>query len=103
MAISVSLRLRGQRLRDSTAATMTPDPRQLLRQMFDAAVARAMPDKCVPPFLPMPPKGRTLVVGAGKASASMAKAVEDHWRGGDLSGLIVTRYGHRVPCRQIEI
>jgi hydroxypyruvate reductase len=71
--------------------------------MFDAAVARAMPDKCVPPFLPEPPKGRTLVVGAGKASASMAKAVEDHWRGGELSGLIVTRYGHRVPCKQIEI
>src|SRR5215208_4214580 len=82
---------------------MSTDPRQLLRQMFDAAVARAMPDKCVPPFLPKPPKGRTLVVGAGKASASMAKAVEDHWSGGALSGLIVTRYGHRVPCREIEI
>ena len=71
--------------------------------MFDAAVARAMPDKCVPPFLPKPPKGRTIVVGAGKASASMAKAVEDHWLGGELSGLIVTRYGHRVPCKRIEI
>jgi glycerate 2-kinase len=82
---------------------MTADPRQVLRQMFDAAVARAMPDKCVPPFLPQPPKGRTLVVGAGKASASMAKAVEDHWRGGELSGLVVTRYGHRVPCQHIEI
>jgi len=79
------------------------EPTQLLRQMFDAAVARAMPDKCVPPFLPKPPKGRTIVVGAGKASASMAKAVEDHWRGGELSGLIVTRYGHRVACRNIEI
>src|SRR5690242_17271116 len=83
--------------------TMMEDPRALLRQMFDAAVARAMPDKCVPPFLPKPPKGRTIVVGAGKASASMAKAVEDHWLGGELSGLIVTRYGHRVPCKQIEI
>jgi hydroxypyruvate reductase len=82
---------------------MSVEPRQLLRQMFDAAVARAMPDKCVPPFLPKPPKGRTLVIGAGKASASMAKAVEDHWRGGPLSGLIVTRYGHRVACRDIEI
>jgi hydroxypyruvate reductase len=82
---------------------MTVQPKQLLRQMFDAAVARAMPDKCVPPFLPKPPKGRTIVVGAGKASASMAKAVEDHWLGGELSGLIVTRYGHRVPCKQIEI
>jgi glycerate 2-kinase len=82
---------------------MTADPKQLLRQMFDAAVARAMPAKCVPPFLPKPPKGRTIVVGAGKASASMAKAVEDHWLGGELSGLIVTRYGHRVPCKRIEI
>jgi glycerate 2-kinase len=82
---------------------MTVQPKQLLRQMFDAAVARAMPDKCVPPFLPKPPKGRTIVVGAGKASAPMAKAVEDHWLGGELSGLIVTRYGHRVPCKQIEI
>src|SRR5215475_3017432 len=82
---------------------MTVEPKQLLRQMFDAAVARAMPDKCVPPFLPKPPKGRTIVVGAGKASASMAKAVEDHWRGGELTGLVVTRYGHRVPCKQIEI
>jgi glycerate 2-kinase len=82
---------------------MIADPTQLLRQMFDAAVARAMPDRCVPPFLPKPPKGRALVVGAGKASASMAKAVEDHWQGAELSGLIVTRYGHRVACRQIEI
>lgn len=70
--------------------------------MFDAAVARAMPDKCIPPFLPKPPRGRTIVVGAGKASAAMAKAVEDHWPG-ELSGSIVTRYGHRVPCRRIEV
>ena len=70
--------------------------------MFDAAVARAMPDKCVPPFLPKPPRGRTIVVGAGKASAAMAKAVEDHWPG-DLAGLIVTRYGHRVACKHIEV
>ena len=70
--------------------------------MFDAAVARAMPDKCVPPFLPPAPKGRTLVVGAGKAAASMAKAVEDHWRG-ELSGLVVTRYGHKVACSKIEV
>ena len=60
---------------------MIDDPRTLLRSMFDAAVARAMPEKCVPPFLPKPPKGRTLVVGAGKAAATMAKAVEDNWPG----------------------
>lgn len=82
---------------------MALPPRQLLRQMFDAAVASALPDRCIPPFLPKPPKGRTIVVGAGKASAAMAKAVEDHWTGGPLEGLVVTRYGHRVPTRSIEI
>jgi glycerate 2-kinase len=82
---------------------MALPPRQLLRQMFDAAVASALPDRCIPPFLPNPPKGRTIVVGAGKASAAMAKAVEDHWTGGPLEGLVVTRYGHSVPTRSIEI
>jgi glycerate 2-kinase len=77
---------------------MQPDPKVLLRAMFDAAIARAMPDKCVPPFLPEPPKGRTIVVGAGKAAATMAKAVEEHWPG-ELSGLVVTRYGHHASCR----
>jgi hydroxypyruvate reductase len=81
---------------------MIDDPRALLRRMFDAAVARAMPEKCVPPFLPKPPKGRTLVVGAGKAAATMAKAVEDNWPG-ELNGLVVTRYGHHTPCRRIEV
>ena len=81
---------------------MTIDPRFLLRRMFDAAVARAMPDKCLPPFLPHPPKGRTIVVGAGKAAATMARAVEEHWRG-ELSGLVVTRYGHRAPTKRIEV
>jgi len=81
---------------------MNVDPRRLLRQMFDAAVARAMPDQCVPRYLPKAPKGRTVVVGAGKAAATMAKAVEDHWAG-ELDGLVVTRYGHRAPCRRIEV
>jgi len=81
---------------------MTTDPRSLLRRMFDAAVARAMPDKCLPPFLPHPPAGRTIVVGAGKAAATMAKTVEDHWHG-DLSGLVVTRYGHHAPAKRIEV
>ena len=78
------------------------DPRDLLRKMFDAAIARAMPEKCVPPFLPRPPRGRTIVVGAGKAAATMAQAVENHWPG-ELSGLVVTRYGHHAPCRRIEV
>ncbi|HEX8009914.1 MAG TPA: glycerate kinase [Casimicrobiaceae bacterium] len=76
--------------------------RALLRAMFDAAIGAAQPARCLPPHLPAPPSGRTLVVGAGKASAAMAKAFEDHWPG-EVSGLVVTRYGYAVPCRRIEI
>jgi hydroxypyruvate reductase len=70
--------------------------------MFDAAIAAALPDKTLPAYLPKPPKGRTLVVGCGKAAASMAKAVEDHWPG-ELSGMVVTRYGYHVPTKRIEV
>jgi len=78
------------------------DPRKLLLALFDAAVAAAQPALCLPPHLPPRPKGRTLVIGAGKASAAMARALEDHWDG-PLEGLVVTRYGYAVPCRRIEI
>lgn len=82
---------------------MTPgDERQFLRRLFAAAVEAALPAKVVPPHLPDPPRGRTVVLGAGKASAAMAKAVEDHWPG-PLDGLVVTRYGHKVACERIEI
>ena len=81
---------------------MTNDPRTLLKAMFDAAIAAALPDKTLPAYLPKPPKGRTLVVGCGKAAASMAKAVEDHWKG-EVSGLVVTRYGHNARTRKIEV
>ncbi|HEY0833451.1 MAG TPA: glycerate kinase [Azospirillum sp.] len=77
-------------------------PRDLLRRMFDAAVDAAQPAHCVVPHLPAAPKGRLVVIGAGKASAAMARAVEEHWPG-DLSGLVVTRYGYAVPCRRIGI
>ena len=70
--------------------------------MFDAAVAAAQPALCLPPHLPPPPKGRTIVIGAGKASAAMARALEDHWAG-PLEGLVVTRYGYEMPCARIEI
>ena len=78
------------------------DPRALLRAMFDAAVAAAQPQVCLPANLPPPPKGRTIVIGAGKASAAMARVLEDHWQG-PLEGLVVTRYGYEVPCQRIEI
>src|SRR5262245_51947669 len=83
--------------------TMTAaQPRDLLRRLFEAALAAADPARCVPQHLPTPPKGRTIVVGAGKAAAKMARAVEDHWSD-PLTGLVVTRYGHGVPCTRIEV
>jgi hydroxypyruvate reductase len=92
-----------------TASTLTPpvqpphpEPRTLLRAMFDAAVAAAQPALCLPRHLPPPPRGRTLVIGAGKASAEMARVLERHWQG-DITGLVVTRYGYAVPCERIEI
>ena len=81
---------------------MSDDPRALLRRMLDAAITSAKPAQCLPPHLPEPPAGRTVVVGAGKAAATMAQAVEEHWQG-PLEGLVVTRYGHRVPTRRIEV
>ena len=81
------------------------EPAQLLRRMFDAAIASAQPALCVPPQLPTRAElgsGRLIVIGAGKASAAMARAVEQHWDG-PLEGLVVTRYGYAVPCERIEI
>ena len=83
---------------------MSQEAASLMREMFEAAIASAQPQLCVPPHLPSPGevKGRLIVIGAGKASAAMARAVEDHWTG-PLSGLVVTRYGYQVPCERIEI
>ena len=76
---------------------------RLLTAMFQAAVASAQPDVRIPAFLPKTaPKGRLIVIGAGKASAAMARAVETHWAG-PLSGVVVTRYGYEEPCEHIEI
>jgi glycerate 2-kinase len=75
----------------------------LLRGMFAAAVAAAAPHRVLAAHLPPQPKGRVLVLGAGKASAAMAAAVEKAWPDAELSGLVVTRYGHAVPCRRVEV
>lgn len=77
------------------------EPGQLLRAMFDRAVAVADPMQSLAGFLPDKPPGRVLVVGAGKASARMAEAVEAAW--GPCEGLVITRYGYARPCRGIEI
>jgi len=80
------------------------DPKQLLIQSFQAAVAAADPLKILPGYLPPPPSGRTLVIGAGKAAASMALAVEQHWpRDAPLEGLVITRYRHGLPTRRVKV
>ncbi|MDX1605091.1 MAG: glycerate kinase [Candidatus Competibacterales bacterium] len=81
---------------------MSARPVELLRRLFETAVAAAQPAVALPPQLPEPPRGRTLVIGAGKASAAMARALEQHWDG-PLQGLVVTRYGYQVPCERVEI
>ena len=84
---------------------MSEAKRALLRRMFNATVAAAAAERCLPAHLPAPPKGRTVVIGAGKGAAAMARAVEAHWQGplDRLSGLVVTRYGHGAPTSRIEV
>lgn len=79
-----------------------PDPKALLRQLADAAIRAADPNVRVPPILPTAPK-KAVVLGAGKASAAMARAIETAWPGTELSGLVVTRYGYEVVCDHVEI
>lgn len=76
--------------------------RTLLERLFSEAVSKAQPALAVARHLPAPPKGRTIVIGAGKASAQMARAFEQAWPG-EISGLVVTRYGYAEPCEHIEI
>ncbi len=85
---------------------MDIDPKKFLLDLFNEAVSSVQPQKCLPMYLPKPPKGRTIVIGAGKASAGMAAELEKQWskgKYGDLSGLVITRYGHSAECRNIEI
>ncbi|ODN70168.1 glycerate kinase type-2 family protein [Methylobrevis pamukkalensis] len=85
---------------------MIDDPRGFLTALYRTAVDAADPAKIIARHLPERPKGRTVVVGAGKASAAMAQAFEDAWEAagnGLPEGLVVTRYGYGQPCRSIEI
>lgn len=77
--------------------------RKILRELFDVAVASADPHKVLSAHLPDKPKGRCIVVGAGKASAAMAAALEQTWPDVAMSGVVVTRYGHAAPTRRIKI
>jgi hydroxypyruvate reductase len=79
-------------------------PRELLISAFQAALDAANPLILVPRHLPIPPKGRTLVIGGGKAAAAMAQAVEENWPAeAPLSGMVVTRYGHGQPTSRIRV
>lgn len=76
--------------------------RHLLRKMLDAAIDAATPNRLISHYLPPTPKGRTIVIGAGKAAAAMAREVDEHMPG-KVEGLVVTRYGHAVKCDHIEV
>ena len=78
------------------------ETREFLRSLFDAAVGAADPKRVVPGHLPEPSSGRTLLLAAGKAAASMSAAVEASWPS-ELEGMAVTRYGHSVTCRNIQV
>ena len=80
----------------------THNARELLEKIFRAAIESAQPIHGIPLYLPEAPAGRLVVIGAGKASAEMARVVEQYWPE-PISGLVVTRYGHSVPCERIEI
>ena len=83
---------------DTTLAPVGPAAKPFLVDLFKAAINAARPSLTIPLHLPPPPKGRTIVIGAGKAAASMAAALEAHWPG-PIEGLVVTRYGHGVIRR----
>ncbi len=77
-------------------------PRDFLQSLFDEAVKAAQPNQVLANYLPAPPPGRTLVLGAGKAASSMARVVDEHWQG-EMTGLVVTRHGQAQDCGRIEV
>ncbi|MBN9076032.1 MAG: glycerate kinase [Rhizobiales bacterium 65-79] len=81
---------------------MTLDPKPFLTSLFAAAVAAADPERTIRAHLPAKPRGRTIVIGAGKGSAQMARALEKAWDG-PLEGVVVTRYGYAAPCERVEV
>lgn len=86
----------------SAVPPMTAEDKALLTALFEAAVAAADPEKVISGFLPPKPKGRTIVVGAGKGAAQLARAFERAWDA-PLEGVVVTRYGYAVPCQRIRV
>jgi len=87
---------------DHSMTHSIPSPREFLASLFHAAVKAADPLTGIAAHLPEKPKGRTVVIGAGKGAAQMARALESLWDG-PLEGVVVTRYGYAVDCERIEI
>lgn len=84
--------------------TIELNPRQLLVDSFKVAVGAADPLQILPQHLPPPPRGRTVVIGAGKAAGAMARAVDDNWpQDAPLEGVVITRYGHSAPTKRIRV
>ncbi|MFC4863580.1 glycerate kinase type-2 family protein [Pseudomonas sp. MAHUQ-62] len=81
---------------------MSLDPKAFLRDLFATAIAAAHPRQVLADHLPADRSGRVIVIGAGKAAAAMAEVIEQEWRG-EISGLVVTRYGHGANCKKIEV
>jgi hydroxypyruvate reductase len=94
-------------MQDHKLSAIQGSPEAFLRALFTHALTAVQPAVCLPPFLQVPSHtGRTIVIGAGKAAAAMAQTLEAWWHQhatGELSGLVITRYGHAVPCRSIEV
>ena len=85
-----------------TIETSAIAPPELLMRLFARALAEVQPERCLPAHMPPPPRGRTVVIGAGKAAAAMARTVETRL-GGEIEGLVVTRYGYAVPTERIAV
>lgn len=81
---------------------MNIEPSQLLLSLFECAVDKALPQGHIAPYLPKDTTGKAVVIGAGKAAASMAAELETVWQG-ELEGVVVTRYGHTAPCKTIKV
>ncbi|HUX74785.1 MAG TPA: glycerate kinase [Steroidobacteraceae bacterium] len=96
------LRMPSERSAEGDQQQSARAARERLLRLFRAAVDAAQPASLIGAHLPKPPRGRCLVLGAGKAAAAMARAVEAHWPG-PLSGLVVTAYGHGAACERIEV
>ena len=78
------------------------NPILFLKSLFENSLKIAKPEMCIPKNLPNPCEGRNIVIGAGKASAKMASVLENNWNT-KIEGLVITKYGHKVKCKSIEI